>query len=90
MLADDFDSDSKSIHSLAQRSRLADNMQDDADKYDFADNYQQTDDDVSAGGISEKEYVQEAGTPGEKDSDDVYEDEKSVQTESNNADDYEW
>ena len=48
VLADDFDSDSKSIHSLAQRSRLADNMHDDADKYDFADNYQQTDEDVNA------------------------------------------
>lgn len=60
VLADDFDSDSKSVHSLAQRSNLADNMQDDADKYDFADNYQQTEDDVNPSQLEDKHYVQEA------------------------------
>jgi len=47
VLADDFDSDSRSVHSLAQRTRLADNSVDDADKYDYADNYEQTSDDVN-------------------------------------------
>lgn len=52
-------------------------MQDDADKYDFADNYQQTDDDVNADQISDKQYVQEHDRY-EKDSDDVYEEENQV------------
>lgn len=60
MLADDFDSNSHSIHSLGQKSRLADNMQDDADKYDFADNYQQTQDDVNPQQIEESRLVQQS------------------------------
>lgn len=60
---------------------------DDADKYDFADNYQQTDDDVSSDQISDKQYVQEQ-LPYEKSSDDVYEDEGQVQTDDRNADEY--
>jgi hypothetical protein len=73
--ADDFDSESKSVHSLGQRSRLVDNAQDDADKYDFADNYQQTEDDVNADALSEKQYVQSSDSF-DKDSDDVYEEDK--------------
>lgn len=71
---------------MAQRSRLADNAHDDADKYDFADNYQQTDDDVNSDQISDKQFVQEKDRY-EKDSDDIYEEEGQVQTE-NNADEY--
>lgn len=55
VLADDFDSDSKSVHSLAQRTRLADNPSDDADKYDYADNYEQTAEDVNTNEISGKQ-----------------------------------
>lgn len=52
VVADDFDSDSRSVHSLAQRKNLADNAMDDADKYDYADNYEQTSDDVNSNQIS--------------------------------------
>ena len=84
--ADDFDSESRSVHSLGQRSRLVDNAQDDADKYDFADNYQQTDDDVNPDYISDHQFVQSSDAF-DKDSDDVYEEDKQVQME-NSADDY--
>lgn len=87
VLADDFDSDSHSIHSLAQRSRLADNMQDDADKYDFADNYQQTEDDVDSSQLEDTKYVQEADKYEKDAAVDVQEEEDQVQTEST-ADEY--
>ena len=64
---------------------------DDADKYDFADNYQQTEDDVNADQISnDKEYVQQSDQRLDKDSDDIYEEEGQVQTYSDDskADDY--
>jgi hypothetical protein len=36
---------------------LADNVIDDADKYDFADNYQQTEDDVNPDKLEDKHYL---------------------------------
>lgn len=86
VLADDFDSDSHSVHSLAQRNRLADNMMDDADKYDFADNYQQTDDDVNPSRLEDKHYLQEGDKyVKEKEADDVWEEEEK---DDSNADEY--
>jgi hypothetical protein len=65
---------------------------DDADKYDFADNYQQTEDDVNADEIdNDKQYVQEKAQRFFKDSDDVYEEDGQVQTDDSDdakADDY--
>lgn len=64
---------------MAQRSRLVDNQGDDADKYDFADNYQQTDDDVTADQLADNQYVQESNRRFFKDSDDIYEEPEQVQ-----------
>lgn len=86
VVADDFDSDSHSVHSLAQRSRLADNVMDDADKYDFADNYQQTDDDVNPSQLEDKHYLQEGDKyVKEKEADDIWEEEEK---DDSNADEY--
>lgn len=62
-------------------------MQDDADKYDFADNYQQTDDDVDSSQLEDKKYLQEADKYEKDAAVDVQEDEDQVQTDST-ADEY--
>ena len=86
VLADDFDSDSHSVHSLAQRTRLADNDSDDADKYDFADNYQQTNDDVNPSQLEDKHYLQEGDKHvKEKEADDLWEEKEK---NDSNADEY--
>ena len=86
VVADDFDSDSHSVHSLAQRSRLADNIMDDADKYDFADNYQQTEDDVNPSRLDDKQYLQQGDKYiKEKEADDIWEEEEK---DDSNADEY--